>query len=238
MCQKSYSGQESSNMTVQQAIEKHIIECRNRIANIESFMASNPDADITECGNNIATLRMAAAALEIIRDLQDCNMVMGELKEHAKFKRECIQKGFTLQSVLEAREKQIAKKPTYLPLKEGITTTNYECPICGCRRLGHGTNLDKCYCPECGQKLDWSKNRTEQEPMITFRKTAAVGRSEYLPKPLAIYLGFSSHDCESRYRCPRCNNIFGSWSVFNNKENENGTNLYCPSCKTELDGLK
>lgn len=52
-------------------------------------------------------------------------------------------------------EKQIPKKPKYLPLKEGITTTNYECPICGCRRLGHGFNLDKCYCPECGQKLDW-----------------------------------------------------------------------------------
>lgn len=58
--------------------------------------------------------------------------------------------------VIKATEKQIAKKPKYLPLKEGITTTNYECPICGCRRLGHGIDLDKCYCPECGQKLDWS----------------------------------------------------------------------------------
>lgn len=58
--------------------------------------------------------------------------------------------------VVEALEKQIAKKPKYLQLKEGITTTNYECPICGCRRLGHGIDLDKCYCPECGQKLDWS----------------------------------------------------------------------------------
>lgn len=59
--------------------------------------------------------------------------------------------------IKEALEKQIAKKPKYLPLKEGITTTNYECPICGCRRLGHGIDLDKCYCPECGQKLDWSE---------------------------------------------------------------------------------
>lgn len=60
-------------------------------------------------------------------------------------------------AVREALEKQIAKKPKYLPLKEGITLTNYECPICGCRRLGHGIDLDKCYCPECGQKLDWSE---------------------------------------------------------------------------------
>ena len=58
--------------------------------------------------------------------------------------------------VIKATEKQIAKKPKHLPLKEGITTTNYECPICGCRRLGHGIGLDKCYCPECGQKLDWT----------------------------------------------------------------------------------
>lgn len=58
---------------------------------------------------------------------------------------------------IKALEKQIAKRPKYLPLKEGITTTMYECPNCGCRRLGHGFDLDKCYCPECGQKLDWSE---------------------------------------------------------------------------------
>ena len=61
------------------------------------------------------------------------------------------------QTAIKALEKQIPKKTKYLPLKEGITTTNYECPICGCRRLGHGIDLDKCYCPECGQKLDWSE---------------------------------------------------------------------------------
>lgn len=79
---------------------------------------------------------------------------------------------------------------------------------------------------------------TEQEPMIQFTKTAAVGRSEYIPKPKAIYLGFSSHDCESRYKCPCCDKPFGSWEVFNNKENENGTKRYCPICKMELDGLE
>lgn len=57
----------------------------------------------------------------------------------------------------KALEKQIAKKPNRMQLKDGIITTLYECPICGCRRLGHGFDLDKCYCPECGQKLDWSE---------------------------------------------------------------------------------
>ena len=51
-------------MIGQQAIEKHIEECRHRIANIESFMASNSDADLAVCADNIATLRMAAEALE------------------------------------------------------------------------------------------------------------------------------------------------------------------------------
>lgn len=56
---------------------------------------------------------------------------------------------------INALSKQIPKKPKYSPLKDGIITTFYECPKCGCRRLGHGFNLDKCFCPECGQKLNW-----------------------------------------------------------------------------------
>lgn len=56
-------------------------------------------------------------------------------------------------------------------------------------------------------------------------------------KPKAIYLGFSSHDCESRYRCPVCNKPFGSWEIFLQQPNENGTRYYCPHCETELDGL-
>lgn len=58
-------------------------------------------------------------------------------------------------TALNALSKQIPKKPKYSPLKDGIITTFFECPKCGCRRLGHGFNLDKCFCPECGQKLNW-----------------------------------------------------------------------------------
>lgn len=56
---------------------------------------------------------------------------------------------------INALLKQIPKKPKYSPLKDGIVTTFFECPKCGCRRLGHGFDLDKCFCPECGQKLNW-----------------------------------------------------------------------------------
>ena len=57
-------------------------------------------------------------------------------------------------------------------------------------------------------------------------------------KARAIYVGFSSHDCEAHYKCPKCNKHFGSWTVFNQKPNDNNTKHYCPQCKTELEGLE
>ena len=57
-------------------------------------------------------------------------------------------------------------------------------------------------------------------------------------KEKAIYMGFSPHDCESHYKCPKCGNLFGGWKVFNNEPNENGIKEYCPYCKMELEGLK
>lgn len=53
----------------------------------------------------------------------------------------------------------------------------------------------------------------------------------------AVYLGFSNHDCEARYICPVCRKGFGSWAVFNQPKNKNGTKKYCPHCKVELNGL-
>lgn len=57
-------------------------------------------------------------------------------------------------------------------------------------------------------------------------------------KKRAKYIGYSSHDCETWYQCPCCNRTFGSWSIFCQDMNENGTKEYCPYCKEELDGLK
>lgn len=67
--------------------------------------------------------------------------------------------------------------------------------------------------------------------IVELQKKKIAGNKE---KPKAEYIGFSSHDCESHYRCPVCNGTFGSWSL---ERNENG-NRYCPRCKTELDGLE
>ena len=63
--------------------------------------------------------------------------------------------------------------------------------------------------------------------------------SVYIKKPWAEYCGFSSHDCETWYRCPICKKTFGDWTIYHQKPNTNGTKDYCPHCETELDiGIK
>lgn len=61
--------------------------------------------------------------------------------------------------------------------------------------------------------------------------------SIYTTKERARYIGFCDHDCEAHYECPYCKKRFGSFAVFHQKENENGTKKYCPHCKKELNGL-
>ena len=56
-------------------------------------------------------------------------------------------------------------------------------------------------------------------------------------KPMAIEEGYCAHDCETHYRCPVCHKCFGSWRVFHQERNENGTKHYCPYCNTELRGI-
>lgn len=57
-------------------------------------------------------------------------------------------------------------------------------------------------------------------------------------KPTVIYKGFSMNECDAYFKCPVCNKDFSGWMVFHNQINENGTNKYCPKCKTELEGLR
>ena len=64
-----------------------------------------------------------------------------------------------------------------------------------------------------------------------------VRKGEQVDKKRAIKNGFCSSDCEEWYKCPVCKKPFGSWTVFHQEKNENGTNKYCPHCKIELPGL-
>lgn len=75
----------------------------------------------------------AISTLETIKKLSDRKMTTEVLENYMQFEDECVKKGFTFKSVIEAREKQIAKKPTY-----------------------EGDGYD--YCPSCGQKLDLDRD--------------------------------------------------------------------------------
>ena len=73
-------------------------------------------------------------------------MTAEDIKNYAQFEDECVKKNFTFESLLEAREKQIAKKPIDRCVFK-------ECPNCG------EIEIQYCnHCPRCGQKLDWSEN--------------------------------------------------------------------------------
>lgn len=100
----------------------------------------------------------AISALETIKKLSDRKMTTEVLENYMQFEDECVKKGFTFKSVIEAREKQIAKKPTYEG--DGYApdgTLVYDTWICPCCDKRYEVDYDDYdYCPNCGQKLDWS----------------------------------------------------------------------------------
>lgn len=108
-------------------------------------------------GSNISreASELAIQALETIKKLSDRNMTTEVLENYMQFEDECVKKGFTLKSVIEAREKQIAMKPYY----EGdgyadgqLVYDTWICPCCGKRYEVDYDNYT--YCPNCGQKID------------------------------------------------------------------------------------
>ena len=90
----------------------------------------------------------AISALEMIQKLSDRKMTTEALENYIQFEDECVKKGFTFKSVIEAREKQIAKKPDFTEDREFAL-----CPCCN----GKGLLNKQKYCDNCGQKLDWSE---------------------------------------------------------------------------------
>lgn len=116
--------------------------------------------------------------LENIIEIKKHKITLSDLENYMKFEDECVKKNFTLKSLLEAREKQIARKPI---LKSGIEVIHvnrekgphelakskyqdWTCPTCGCfvgqrynsTQLTHDQRKCK-FCSECGQKIDWSE---------------------------------------------------------------------------------
>ena len=116
---------------------------------------------------------------ELTQELKKRNITIETIEEYIKFEDECIRLGFTFNSVIKAREKQIPKKPiiklgvtdiVFVETEEGHgeyrpeTKNYYACPECESyvTKLMRIRDMDvpsgkKRYCSKCGQKLDWSE---------------------------------------------------------------------------------
>lgn len=101
---------------------------------------------------------MAIQALETIKKLSDHKMTTEVLENYMQFEDECVKKGFTFKSVIEAREKQIAKKPIMRRYFEDLEEEYLCCPTCGeilTDRIPADNKTFYFHCMNCGQKFDW-----------------------------------------------------------------------------------
>lgn len=101
---------------------------------------------------------LAIQALETIKKLSDRNMTTEVLENYMQFEDECVKKGFTFKSVIEAREKQIAKKPIMKRYFKDLEEEYLCCPTCGeilTDRIPANNKTFYFHCMNCGQKFDW-----------------------------------------------------------------------------------
>ena len=104
-----------------------------------------------ECGGTPEECRKS---VEICKSMIERNITPENMEEYMKFEDECVKDGFTFNSLLEAREKQTAKK---------IEIFNGQASCPNCKYLFGGMDVikklitwDMPHCKNCGQKLDWS----------------------------------------------------------------------------------
>lgn len=88
-------------------------ETINRLSFIRGALFGGIKLEIIPNEKNIKLMDTAIEALENIIEIKNHKITLLDLKNYMKFEDECVKKNFMLKSLLEAREKQIAKKPTY-----------------------------------------------------------------------------------------------------------------------------
>lgn len=114
-------------------------------------------------GSNISreASELAIQALEIIKKLSGRKMTTEVLENYMQFEDDCVKKGFTFKSVIEAREKQIAKKPIMKPYFDDIEEEYLCCPTCGeilTDRIPMDNKDFYFHCLNCGQKFNWESD--------------------------------------------------------------------------------
>lgn len=93
----------------------------------------------------IGTPEECQKSVEICKSMIERNITSENMEEYMKFEDECVSEGFTFKSLLEAREKQTAKRPRII----GNAMICPSCPRCF-------KSASPTYCPSCGQWIDWS----------------------------------------------------------------------------------
>ena len=97
-----------------------------------------------ECGGTPEECKKSVA---VCKAMIERKITPESMEEYMKFEDECVKNGFTFDSLLKAREKQIPYKPSQQKLVWGIGKCK-----CGVEFLDRKTG----FCGNCGQKLDWS----------------------------------------------------------------------------------
>lgn len=127
---------------------KEVIENLNELLTMCDFKDEYGEFTYTEPYEK--SVDIAIQALETMQELKKRNLTLDDLENYMKFEDECIKRGFTFRSLLEARERDVAiKAHEELDLLDEI---EYICGKCGyiIEKSYYG------YCPTCGQKIDWS----------------------------------------------------------------------------------
>lgn len=132
----------------------HFIETVFEGEKHEGFcLLTNEDAKAWEEYKAIGTPEECQKSVEICKSMIERNITPENMEEYMKFEDECVKDGFTFNSLLEAREKQTAKK---------IEIFNGQASCPNCKYLFGGMDVikkliawDMPYCKECGQLLDW-----------------------------------------------------------------------------------
>ena len=119
----------------------------------------------------IGTPEECRKSVDICKAMAERRISLENMENYMKFEDECVKRGFTFNSLLEAREKQTAKRALHQGCYgkngewhewNGINGKPYElCPSCRANLCCEmPLDIKPKYCKNCGQKLDW---RNENE---------------------------------------------------------------------------
>lgn len=165
--------------------------------NIEAIDTANDAIEELQQYRAIGTPEECQKSVSICKAMIERKITPEDMEEYMKFEDECVRRGFTFGSLLEARGKQTARRPDY----EGdgcadgkLVYDTWICPCCGKHYEIDYDDYD--YCPNCGQKLD----RSDEESMTKYCCTCKW----YAESEGVCCNGDSEHRADFRYSDDTC----------------------------------